>query len=121
MTTDVMMQLGSFQFTIDTATYNRLTRVTSYRWGAQPRQDNLDSLQYTGLNSDVITLNGEVYPTFRDLASQGEPLLFTDGNGNIHGLWVIESINEDQSYFLTRGNPRKQSFTINMKKFSDGV
>ena len=70
-----------------------------------------------------------VYPEFkggtgqiddlRALAATGQPQLLVSGTGKILGYWVIGSITEGQTKFAAFGVPRRQEFTINMRKYSD--
>jgi phage protein U len=122
----VMMQLGSFQFSINTAAYKELRRRTDYRWAAQDRFGQLAALQYTGPGSDSIALSGVVYGDYRggtgqieamrSVAGQGFPQLLIDGYGNLLGRWVIDGIEESQTVFAAAGRPRKQEFTLQLRK-----
>lgn len=122
----VMMQLGSFQFSISTAAYQELRRRTEYRWASQDRFGRMPALQFTGAGADSIDLSGTIYTEYRGglgqlnamraQASRGQPLLLVDGNGNLLGHWVIESVEEDQSVFAAAGRPRKQQFTLRLRK-----
>jgi len=125
----VMLMLGGFKFSLNTAVFQQVQRSTSYRWPAQERIGQLDALQFTGPGDDRITLPGIVYPDFRgdvhqiaqlrELASVGRPLRLIAATGDILGLWVIESVDETQSIFKPDGLPRRQEFTLSIRKFSD--
>jgi len=127
---EIMMQLGSYQFGIDTAAYQEFSRSTEYRWPSQERVGQMDALQYTGPGSDSVTLTGLVFPEWnggtgqlddmRREASKGEPLIMVDGLGRIHGQWVIERVEETQSTFAQRGVARRQAFTLQIRKYDDG-
>lgn len=103
--------------------------MTSYRWPAQERIGQFDALQFTGPGEDRITLPGVIYPDFRggsdqlnelrSLASRGQPLRLIAASGEVLGMWVIESVEEVQSTFKVDGSPRRQDFTITIKKFGD--
>lgn len=122
----VMMQLGSFQFSITTAAYQELRRRTEYRWASQDRFGKLPALQFTGPSGDTITLSGTIYTEFRggigqlddlrSLAGLGLPQLLIDGNGRLLGRFVIEGVDEGQSVFAGYGRPRKQEFTLQLRK-----
>lgn len=128
---DIMMQLGAYQFGVDTAAYQELTRTTEYRWQGQDRIDQHAALQYTGPGSDSITLSGVVFPEYkggtgqpdalRTLAAEGQPLLLVDGLGYLHGRWVLERIEEQQAVFAQRGLPRRQQFSLQLRKYDDGA
>lgn len=124
-----MLQLGAYQFSISTAAYQDLARSTQYRWAAQERHGQHDDLQFTGPGPDTITLSGVVYPdwrggttqpaSMRELGATGVPHLLVDGLGVVHGLWVIEQVDERQAAFGAAGQPRKQEFTMKLRKAAD--
>jgi phage protein U len=55
----------------------------------------------------------------RELQGGGEPLMLVDGLGNVHGLWVLVSVEERQATFAAAGVPRRQEFSLSLKKYSD--
>lgn len=122
----VMMQLGSFQFSINTAAYQQLQRRSEYQWASQDRFGRLEGLQFCGQASDTITLSGVIYTEYRGglgqldamraLAGRGRPQLLVDGYGNLLGRWVIESVEEGQTVFAAFGRPRKQEFTLQLRR-----
>lgn len=128
---DVMLKLGDYPFSIDTAAYQQLTRAAQYRWAAQSRVGGHDALQFTGFAGDTITLTGRIYPEFRSgpyqvrdmraAAAEGQPMMLVDGNGFIHGRWVILSVEEQADIFAPGGVPRRQSFTLQLRFFDDGA
>lgn len=126
-----MMSLGGFKFGIYTAAYQQLNRSTQYKWGEQEVFGDWDNLQYLGPGQDTKTLTGVIYGEWnggfhqldklRDLAAQGEPKLLISGTGKILGYWVINQIDEGQEKFAAFGVPRRQEFTINLRKFGDSA
>lgn len=127
--TNIMMRLGEFKFSINTAAYQTLTRNTLYRWQAQERFGQLPAQQFTGLGEDSITLNGDIYPHYkgglhqvdemRKQAGLGKPLSMMDGHGLPRGKWVILSIEETGTIFLGNGVPRKISFALKITQYGD--
>lgn len=125
-----MMRLGPFSFGINTAAYQELRRSTEYKWPSQERFGQHDALQYTGPGQDSITLSGVILTayrggagqlnTLRSLASTGQPQLLVSGLGAIMGRWVIERIEEGQTVFAAAGHPRRQEFTVQLRKYGDG-
>lgn len=123
----VMMQLGSFQFGVTTAAYQSLQHNAEWRWPSQDRFGTREALQFVGPGSETISLPGVIYPEWRgglarvqqlrDLAAQGKPQLMIDGRGNILGRWVIERVEETQSVFADAGVPRKQEFTLQLRRY----
>ena len=125
----VMMQLGSFQFSLSTAAYQELTRSTAYRWPGQDRFGEMAALQFTGPGDDTISLAGAIFPEFRgglyqlenlrELAAEGKPLMLVNGLGEILGSWVIEGIEERQSTFADAGVARRQDFGLKLRRYGD--
>lgn len=128
---DVMMKLGRYTFSIDTAAYQQLSHSASYRWPGQERVGQPQALQFTGPGGETITLTGVVYPQFRgglqqldDMraeAGRGQPLMLVDGRGRIHGRWAIERVDETQDAFFMAGAPRRQRFTLQLRRYDDGA
>lgn len=123
----VMLQLGEYQFSIDTAAYQTLTRQSEYRWARQGRVGTHDALQFVGFGPDTIEIDGAIYPSFRGglgqidllraMAEQKRPYSLVSGAGKFMGLWVIESIGEGQTVFLPGGIPQKQEFRMRLGRY----
>lgn len=123
----VMMQLGGFQFGINTAAYQSLKRSTEYRWPTQDRFGLGPVSQFVGQGAETISLPGVVYTEWRGglrqiaamraAAEKGEPLLMVDGRGNMMGRWVIDRVEEEQSVFADAGVARRQDFTLQLHRY----
>lgn len=124
-----MMRLGYFKFAIYTAAYQELNRSTQYQWGEQPVFGGWDNLQFLGPGQDTQTLTGVIFPEYkggtgqlnalREMASKGRPRLLISGTGKILDYWVITQIDEGQSKFAALGVPRRQEFTITLRKYGE--
>jgi phage protein U len=128
----VMMSLGDFRFSLDTAAYQSLDRSVSWRWQAIDRINARPAQQYIGPGEETISLDGTIYPSFRGGLGQiaamqaegdkGTPLLMVDGTGKVWGQYVITRLREGQSVFFSNGMPRKIDFTIELTYFgSEGA
>lgn len=127
----VMMQLGDFQFGINTAAYQGLSRSDAWRWPAQERIGQEAALQHLGPGECSVTLDGVLYPEWkgglgqldamRAQAGRGEPLVLVDGRGRALGMWVIESVSETQGTFAAGGVARRIEFSLQLKRFSSQV
>ncbi|MDO5101479.1 MAG: phage tail protein [Lautropia sp.] len=127
----VMLQLGSFQFGINTAAYQSLARSEEWRWPEQSRFGQETALQYTGPGAASVTLDGVIYPEWkggfgqldamRREAGKGQPLVLVDGRGQALGMWVIESVSETQGTFAAGGVARRIEFSLQLKRFSSQV
>lgn len=126
----VMLQLGRYQFQLDTAAYQSLTRSSEYRWARQPRIGSNDALQFTGYGPDTIELEGVIYPHFRGGLGQldklrrqaglGFPLPLVSGLGKFMGVWVVESVGEGQRVFAPGGIPHRQDFNMRLGRYDGG-
>jgi hypothetical protein len=87
---DVMLSLGEYQFSVDTAAYEQLCRRSEYRWARMERISHRPSLQYVGMGLEEIELRGVIYPHYkgglgqidsmREEAAKGKPLILVSGN-----------------------------------------
>lgn len=128
---DVMMQLGAYQFSVDSAAYQELSRSSEYRWAAQERVGAADALQYTGPGAETIELRGVIYPFYRGginqltrlraQASLGVPLPLISGQGGVFGLWVVQAVREGQRVFAPGGAPRRQDFDLRLRRYDGGL
>lgn len=123
-----VLALGTFTFSTSTAAYETLSRTAAWEWAEQKRVGSYPVYQHTGPEAETITLPGTIYTLhqgagvgqldqLRALAAKGEPQTLADGQGRKLGRWVILSINEEHSAFLPGGAPRKQTFTISLKRY----
>lgn len=122
--------LGSFMFSLNTASIQEFQRTNEHRWASQELFGEHEVLQYVGIGKETITLPGVIFPAYRggtgqveklrQLAATGEPQTLVSATGGILGEWVIESVEEKQSTFAAFGVPRKQEFSIRLRNFSNG-
>lgn len=125
----VMMMWGSYAFGVNNAAYQQLQRQKAWRWPSQDRFGTSPKPQFTGEDDDTITLPGVIYPEWRGgigqidamraLADTAEPQTLIDGRGNILGLFAATIISETQSEIGGFGIPRKQEFSISLKRCPD--
>lgn len=127
---NVMIILGPFRFSVKTTAPEETSRSSAWDWQAVNRVGSLPALQYTGPQNDTMTLNGRLVPGYtggveqmarmRALADAGQPLPLVDGTGRIHGLWVIESLEETGKNHFRDGYPRLINFNLTLKRYGDG-
>lgn len=123
---NVMMRLGDYKFMLPLAVYQTLERTTEWKWPSQHRFLLGPSSQFVGNGEDRITLNGVIFPEyrggskqvdrFREMGGMGQAYLLISGTGSIMGNWFIESVNEKQSTFAAFGTPRKQEFSLTLRR-----
>lgn len=125
----VMMVLGGFPFSMNTAAYDRFARSTEYRWARQNRIGRQPAHQFVGPGAETITLNGVIHPHYRGglrmiaqmraEAEKGEPLMMVDGLGFVLGRWVIRRIDETGTVFFADGAPRQQAFRLSLAAYGE--
>jgi phage protein U len=124
----MMLSLGDFQFSVDSAAYGELALKADYPWATVGRLQNTPQLQAMGKETCSITLQGVVYPSYRDAgygqieelrreAANMQPQYLMAGNGRYLGRWVVKSISETDSIFFSDGVPQKQEFTLELERF----
>lgn len=130
---NVMLVLGDYRFSIDTAAYQSLQQANSWGWVEQSRAGNKPLLQLTGKSLRTISLSGTIYPEYkggyeqvslmRAEADKGTPLTLlsisetVNGSGFVIGDFVIVSISESHRSFKKDGSPRAIEFSIDLKEY----
>lgn len=130
----MLAQLGSFQFSTDSAAFDQVKRKTRYRWAKQTRLGSSVAAQFVGAGEDTLTLAGVIYPEhkggfeqlsmMRSLAAEGKALSLVfayAGLASVMGRWCIVSVDEGQRYFHSNGAPRKQEFTLELLYYGDNL
>lgn len=127
----IMLNLGGFEFSVDTAAYNALTRDASWRWAEQQRIGKQDLLQYTGKSGRTIKLDGEVHASteagviYIDVllatADVPEPKLLVTSSGDVLGYWVIKNFTDTTSSFLPGGEARHKTYSITIQHYGDDL
>ena len=118
----MMLSLGPFAFSLDTLPYQELQRRSEWRWSANARVGARPAAQFVGLGEDTITLSGHLLPsvagdpasldTLRDMAGAGEAWPLVDGQGVVHGAYVITSLDDRRSTFFADGAARRVEFDL---------
>lgn len=124
----MMLALGRFIFSIETAAYQALDMTYNIPWVEQGRLRRKAALQLPAVANAEFSLTGVVYPDFkggyrqleylRQMAHEGPHILVTD-QGRILGKFVILSVKEKQSFFHQNGSPKKQEFTVNLREYGE--
>lgn len=126
----MMMALGTFVFSLDTAAYQELQRQTAWRHASSERIGARAATQFLGPGDETVSLSGLIAPeltgdpasleTLRDMAAQGRPWPLVDGAGRVHGAFVIESVGETRSIFFADGAARRIEFQIALRRVDEG-
>lgn len=121
----MMMALGLFVFSLRTASYQELQRVTNWRHPSNSRVGESPSYQFIGKGEDTITLKGAIYheitgnrfmlDILRYMGNSGKAYTLIEGTGKIYGLVIIDSLDETKTFFFNDGSARKTEFTMTLK------
>ena len=124
-----MLALGSYRFSLDTATYQEFRREISFLWPTQQTFGGWAKPQFVGVGEYRRSLSGTIYPEFRGgfgqveamlkEAGQGKPLQLVTGTGDVLGFWNITKIQEDSRYFERNGQPKKLEFSLELLFYGD--
>lgn len=115
---EVMLALGEFQFSIDTAQYQTLSTSYAWRWQKKDRVGKKPARQFHGPDASSKNLSIVIYPQSKadllliqkiaDLGDSGLPQRLVGGTptgGADLGLWVLEKLDTSEEYFMTNGVP----------------
>jgi phage protein U len=127
----MMMSLDQFVFSLKTAPFKELQRQRSWKHRTSSRVGSRDASQFTGAGDDTITLNGLVAPetigsiaSLNELATMGDTgdaYVLVDGIGNVYGAFIIDGLNETQTYHTAEGIPRRIEFSLTLKRVDDDM
>lgn len=127
----MMMIYGMMPFMRQTLPYGELQQNIDYRWPTNSRFGLRPAAQFIGPGDEKITLSGELRPeitggaisllTVRLLADEGMAWPLIGGNGVIYGMYVVESISNTHSEFLSDGSASKILFTLSLKRVDESL
>ncbi len=125
----MLMALGTFVFSMSTASFNELQRKCAWRHPTSERVGARAARQYLGPGEDTITLAGLVAPELtgtlasledlRALADKGEALALVDGTGAVYGSYAITGLDETRTLFFADGVPRRVEFQLSLLRDGD--
>lgn len=121
------MALGPFAFHALRFGFYGLGRELSTRWAEIETVGSLNRLQWTGGESDGVSIAGVVFPHefggleslegIRAAAIDGAVLPLVTLGGNLFGMYIVERVSEDQSYHDAVGRPRRDRYSIDLRRF----
>ncbi|CNJ93697.1 phage P2 GpU [Yersinia mollaretii] len=126
-----MMALGMFVFMLKTVPYQDFQHQMAWRHPSNTRIGLRPISQFIGPDKESITLSGLLYPELTGgkvslmalqlMADTGKAWSLIEGNGAIHGMFVIESISRGKSIFFRDGSARKIEFTLKLKRTDESL
>lgn len=126
----VAMMLGPFAFEAIGFGFDGLSRNVQTPWAEIKVAQTLDQQQWTGPSSEEVTIKGVLFPEsyggqgsldgIIGLANGGVPVMLVSGSsaqGIIHGMFTIQNVQEDRSYIDRHGTPRRNAYSIVLKRY----
>ena len=133
MSGPVAMMLGGFGFEAVGFGFDALSRNVNTPWADIAVGQTLNQQQWTGPTSEEVQIKGVLFPVeyggqgsldgLIATANAGVPVMLVSGSsaqGVIHGMFTIQSIAEDRSFIDNRGRPRRNAYTIMLKRYGGG-
>jgi uncharacterized protein len=125
----MLMSLGLFVFSLQTAPFETLKRTTAQRWAEKNRVAKGAAWQYLGPGEDTITIDGTLMPELtggpenldklREMAAAGKAWILTAGTGDVLDKWFIASVDDTRSKMRGDGQARKIVFSLTLKRYWD--
>jgi phage protein U len=125
------MMLGPYAFESLGRGFTDVQRKVQTPWADVAVAQDLNQQQWTGPTSEEVTIKGVLFPlsypaSLEGLifsAKAGTPLMFVSGSadaGLIHGMFTIQSIDEDRGFHDQAGRPWRNAYTITLKRYGRG-
>lgn len=122
------MMLGPHAFEATGFGYTDVQRRVQTPWADVAVAQDLNQQQWTGPTSEDVTIRGVLFPAefpasldgLIGAAQAGTPLMFVSGDaalGSVHGMFTIQSIDEDRSLHDRAGRPWRNAYTITLKRY----
>lgn len=124
------MTLGPFAFEGIGFGFDGLTRKIDTSWSEIEVAQRMNAQQWLGPTNEEVTIKGVLFPAqygglgslngIMEMAKAGEPMILVSGfsgMGTIHGFFTVQSVDEDRSYIDARGVPRKDAYSITLKRY----
>src|SRR5690554_6157800 len=100
----MMMTLGLFVFSLDTAPYQELQRQLAWRHTSTSRVGTTPASQFLGRDDETVTLSGVLLPevtggqanldALERMADAGKAWPLIEGTGRNYGMFAITSMRE---------------------------
>lgn len=126
----VTMALGPFMFRAHGFGYTGVGRKLDTTWAEIETAGRLNALQWTGPRSEVVTINGVLFPQefggaatlegVRLAAKSGMPLMLVSLGGKVFGSHAVQKVDEDRAFHDHNGAPGRNAFTIEVKRIGAG-
>lgn len=130
MSGPVPMMLGGFAFEAHGFGFDGLSRNVQTPWVDIAVAQSLNQQQWTGPTAEEVVIKGVLFPIEHggqgsldgiiDTANAGMPVMLVSGSsaqGTIHGMFTIQNVSEDRSFITRDGTPRRNAYSITLKRY----
>ncbi|MDP3400356.1 MAG: phage tail protein [Brevundimonas sp.] len=127
--TAMLMSLGMFGFSIDSALFDQMRRRRSWRHPTNERVNARPAGQFAGPGDDMIELSGILAPgqigrkdaleELAAMADTGQAWTLVDGEGFVYGAFVIEGLDEGKRNFMAGGIALQTDFSLQLRRMDD--
>ncbi len=131
MSGPVTMALGPFLFHAHGFGYTEFARKLDTSWADIQTAGRMNALQWTGPRSEVVTINGVMFPRefgglgtlegVRLAAKSGIPLMLVSLGGKVFGSHAIQKVDEDRGFHDRFGTPGRLAYSIEVKRMGAGL
>lgn len=122
------MMLGPFPFEAAGFGYTDVQRRLQTPWAEIAVAQDFNQQQWTGPTSEDVTIRGVLFPAefpaslagLSAAARSGTPMMLVSGDalaGIIHGMFTVQSIDEDRSHHDALGRPWRNAYTLVLKRY----
>lgn len=125
----MLMSLGEFVFSIDSALFSQLQRRRSWRHPSNDRFGARAASQFAGPGDEIVTVSGLVAPgqlgrrealdELAGMADEGAAWPLLDGEGDVYGDYVITDLDETTRAFLPNGQAIVVDFTLTLRRVDE--
>lgn len=125
----MMMTLGWFVFSLETAPYQDFQRQVSWRHPSTQRVGAMPAHQFLGRDDEPITLAGVLLPEIsggvpslqqlEQMGDEGRAWPLIEGTGHNYGMFVITGLNTTRTLFFRDGAARRIEFQLSLKRVDE--
>jgi len=126
----VTMALGPFMFRAHGFGYTGLGRKLDTTWAEIETAGRMNALQWTGPRTEVVTINGVLFPQEvggartleggRIAAKAGVAWVRVSWGGKDCGVHASQKVDEDRAFNDRYGTPGRNAFTSEVKRIGAG-
>jgi phage tail protein len=134
MASPIIASLGPFAFEAHGFGLTDIGRGLKTPWAAINVPGGMDRLQWLGGDSETVKIKGVLFPRefggldslagIRSLAEAGTPMHLIQRMGftvgNIISLFVVEAVDDGQSFIGPDGIPMRNTYSLGLKRVAGG-